>query len=159
MEKGAKIYVSGHKGMVGSAILRRLQSSGYRNLVFRTSEELDLRNQPLVRDFFRNEQPDYVFMAAARVGGIWANCTRPAEFIYDNLAVQNHLIHFSWRYGVKKLLFLGSSCAYPRVTPQPIKEEHLLTGPLEPTNEAYAVAKIAGIKTCQATENNTDQIS
>ena len=136
--------------MVGSAILRRLQQEGYRHFVCKTSAELDLRNQQAVFEFFETEKPDYVFLAAAKVGGILANNTYRAEFLYDNLAIQNNVIHSCWTYGVKKLLFLGSSCIYPRMAPQPIREEYLLTGPLEPTNEPYAIAKIAGIKMCDA---------
>ncbi len=150
MEKQAKIYVAGHRGMVGSAIVRRLQAEGYTNLVLRTSKELDLREQAAVRRFFEEEKPEYVFLAAAKVGGILANNTYRGEFIYDNLMIQSNVIHEAYRQGVKKLLFLGSSCIYPKFAPQPIKEEYLLTGALEPTNEPYAVAKIAGIKLCQA---------
>lgn len=150
MEKGAKIYVAGHRGMVGSAIYRALIAAGYRNLVVRTSVELDLRNQQAVADFFEAEKPDYVFLAAAKVGGIVANNTFRAEFLYDNLCIQNHVIHQSYLSGVKKLLFLGSSCIYPKYAPQPLKEDALLTGVLEPTNEPYAIAKIAGIKLCDA---------
>lgn len=150
MEKSAKIYVAGHRGMVGSALVRALNSEGYENLVVRTSKELDLRDGAAVRDFFASQRPEYVFLAAAKVGGIMANATYPAEFLYDNLAIQTHVIHQSYVFGVKKLMFLGSSCIYPKHCPQPIKEEYLLTGPLEPTNEAYAVAKIAGLKMCQA---------
>lgn len=150
MERDAKIYVAGHRGMVGSALVRRLQSEGCTRLVLRTSKDLDLRDGAAVRAFFDVERPDYVFLAAAKVGGIWANATAPAEFIYDNLAIQTNIIHESYRHGVKKLLFLGSSCIYPRDCPQPIKEEYLLTGPLEPTNAPYAVAKIAGITMCQS---------
>jgi GDP-L-fucose synthase len=150
MKQDAKIYVAGHRGMVGSSIVRRLQAEGYRRLVVRTSQEIDLRDGAAVRAFFDAERPDYVFLAAAKVGGIWANHTAPAEFIYDNLAIQTNVIHESYRHGVKKLLFLGSSCIYPRDCPQPIKEEYLLTGPLEPTNAPYAVAKIAGITMCQS---------
>jgi len=150
MERDAKIYVAGHRGMVGSALVRRLQAEGYKRLVLRTSKDLDLRDGAAVRAFFDVERPDYVFLAAAKVGGIWANSTAPAEFIYDNLAIQTNVIHESYRHGVKKLLFLGSSCIYPRDCPQPIKEEYLLTGPLEPTNAPYAVAKIAGITMCQS---------
>src|SRR3990172_4635906 len=150
MERDAKIYVAGHRGMVGSAIVRRLQGEGYARLVLRTSKDLDLRDGAAVRAFFDVERPEYVFLAAAKVGGIWANSTAPAEFIYDNLAIQTNVIHESYRHGVKKLLFLGSSCIYPRDCPQPIKEEYLLTGPLEPTNAPYAMAKIAGITMCQA---------
>ena len=150
MEKDSKIYIAGHKGLVGSAILRRLQSDGYDNLVCRTHKELDLCNQLQVESFFEKERPEYVFLAAAKVGGIWANNTYPANFIYENLAVQINVIHSSKKFDVKKLLFLGSSCIYPRDCPQPMKEEYLLTGPLESTNEPYAIAKIAGVKMCQA---------
>jgi GDP-L-fucose synthase len=150
MEKDSKIYIAGHRGMVGSAILRRLQREGYGNFVFRTSKELDLRDQKAVADFFAGEKPDYVFLAAAKVGGILANNTYRAEFLYDNLMIQNNVIHQSYLHGVKKLLFLGSSCIYPKLAPQPLKEEYLLTGLLEPTNEPYAIAKIAGIKMCDA---------
>lgn len=150
MEKDARIYIAGHRGLVGSAILRRLNQSGYENLITRTSRELDLRNQAEVDRFFARKQPEYVFLAAAKVGGILANSNYPAEFIYDNLLIQINVIHSAYKYGVKKLLFLGSSCIYPRECPQPMKEEYLLDGKLEPTNEPYAVAKIAGIKMCQA---------
>ncbi|MEN7548138.1 GDP-L-fucose synthase [Rapidithrix thailandica] len=150
MEKNAKIYIAGHRGMVGSAIARKLQKEGYENLVLRTSKELDLRKQQAVTDFFAQEKPDYVFLAAAKVGGIQANNTYRAEFLYDNLMIQNNVIHQSYLNGVKKLLFLGSSCIYPKLAPQPLKEEYLLTGLLEPTNEPYAIAKIAGIKMCEA---------
>lgn len=150
MNKRAKIFVAGHAGLVGSAICRRLESWGAEDLVLRTRGELDLTEQTRVRDFFRQERPEYVFLAAARVGGILANSTRPAEFIRDNLLIQTNVIDAAWRNGAKKLLFLGSSCIYPRLAPQPLREESLLTGPLEPTNEWYAVAKIAGIKMCQA---------
>jgi GDP-L-fucose synthase len=150
MNKQDKIYVAGHRGMVGSAIVRALQSQGFNNLVLRTSGELDLREQQAVRDFFQAEKPDYVFLAAAKVGGIKANATYPAEFLYDNLMIQNNVIHQSYQQQVKKLLFLGSSCIYPKMAPQPLKEEYLLSGPLEPTNDAYAVAKIAGIKMCES---------
>jgi len=150
MEKNAKIYIAGHRGMVGSAILRKLTAEGYGNLLLRTSDELDLRNQQAVADFFAAEQPDYVFLAAAKVGGILANNTMRADFLYENLAIQNNVIHQAYVHGVKKLLFLGSSCIYPKLAPQPIKEEYLLTGLLEPTNEPYAIAKIAGIKLCEA---------
>jgi GDP-L-fucose synthase len=150
MDKQAKIYVAGHLGMVGSAIVRRLQTEGYTNLVLRSSKELDLREQAAVRRFFEQERPEYVFLVAAKVGGILANNTYRAEFIYDNLMIQSNVIHEAYRAGVQKLLFLGSSCIYPKFAPQPIKEEYLLTGALEPTNEPYAVAKIAGIKLCQA---------
>ncbi|PKQ70526.1 Nucleoside-diphosphate-sugar epimerase [Raineya orbicola] len=150
MEKNSKIYVAGHRGMAGSAILRKLKAEGYENIVVRTSKELDLRNQQAVANFFAQEKPEYVFLAAAKVGGILANNTYRAEFIYDNLAIQTNIIHESYKNGVKKLLFLGSSCIYPKFAPQPLKEEYLLTGALEPTNEPYAIAKIAGIKMCQA---------
>ena len=150
MEKDAKIYIAGHRGMVGSAIHRKLTAQGYDNLLLRTSDELDLRNQQAVADFFAAERPDYVFLAAAKVGGILANNTLRADFLYENLAIQNNVIHQAYVQGVKKLLFLGSSCIYPKLAPQPIKEEYLLTGLLEPTNEPYAIAKIAGIKLCQA---------
>jgi GDP-L-fucose synthase len=150
MYKDSKIYVAGHLGMVGSALVRKLTESGYTHLVFRSSQELDLCNQAAVKEFFRMETPEYVMIAAAKVGGIYANMTFPADFIYTNLMIQNNLIDFAFRYQVKKLLFLGSSCIYPKYAPQPIREEYLLTGSLEPTNEAYAIAKIAGIKMCQA---------
>ncbi|MFN3849214.1 MAG: GDP-L-fucose synthase family protein [Spirosomataceae bacterium] len=150
MEKSAKIYIAGHRGMVGSAILRKLQSEGFTNFVLRTSSELDLRNQQAVFDFLNTEKPEYVFLAAAKVGGIIANNTYRADFIYENLAIQNNIIHGSYQIGVKKLLFLGSSCIYPKFAPQPMSEDSLLTGVLEPTNEPYAIAKIAGIKMCEA---------
>ena len=150
MNKRDKIYVAGHRGMVGSAILRALESKGFSNLLLRTSGQLDLRDQSSVMEFFQAEQPDYVFLAAAKVGGIKANSTYPAEFLYDNLMIQNNVIHQSYLQGVTKLLFLGSSCIYPKMAPQPLKEEYLLSGPLEPTNDAYAIAKIAGIKLCEA---------
>lgn len=150
MNKHAKIFVAGHKGLVGSAVVRRLQTSGYDNLVLRSRGELDLCEQAAVRDFFLQEKPEYVFLAAAKVGGIVANSTWPADFIYENLAIQNHVIHSAWKNGVKRLLYLGSSCIYPKFAPQPMREEYLLTGELEPTNEPYAVAKIAGIKMCQS---------
>jgi GDP-L-fucose synthase len=150
MEKGAKIYIAGHLGMVGSAILRRLEKEGFYNFVLRNSAEMDLRDQLAVRQFFEAERPAYVFLAAAKVGGIQANNTYRADFIYDNLVIQSNIIHQSFRCGVTKLLFLGSSCIYPKFAPQPMKEESLLTGLLESTNEPYAVAKIAGIKMCQA---------
>ena len=150
MEKHSKIYIAGHRGMVGSALYRKLKATGYTNFVQRTSLELDLRNQQAVQDFFEAEKPDYVFFAAAKVGGIMANNTYRAEFIYDNLVMQNNVIHASYLQKVKKLLFLGSSCIYPKMAPQPLKEEFLLTGLLEPTNEPYAIAKIAGIKMCDA---------
>jgi GDP-L-fucose synthase len=148
VDKKSKIYVAGHRGLAGSAIVRQLQEKGYRELLLRTHAELDLADQAAVRDFFEREKPDHVFLAAARVGGIAANSTYPAEFIHGNLAVQTNVLHESWRAGVKRLLFLGSSCIYPRDCPQPIKEEYLLTGPLEPTNRPYAIAKIAGIEMC-----------
>jgi len=150
MEKDAKIYVAGHRGLVGSAILRKLKQCGYENIVTRTSKELDLRNQQQVNEFFHAQNIDYVFLAAARVGGILANNTYPAEFIYDNIMIQSNIIHASYKHNVKKLLFLGSSCIYPKHAAQPISEDLLLTGRLEPTNESYAIAKIAGIKMCQA---------
>lgn len=145
-----KIYVAGHNGLVGSAILRLLSKKGYTNIITRTSEELDLRDQKQVSDFFENEQPAYVFLAAAKVGGILANQTYPADFIFDNLNIQSNVIHSAYKWGVEKLLFLGSSCIYPKNAPQPIEEGYLMTGFLEPTNDAYAIAKIAGIKMCQA---------
>lgn len=148
MENNAKIYVAGHRGLVGSAIVRRLEADGYSNLLTRTHGQLDLMDQGKVRDFFSEEKPAYVFLAAAMVGGIHANNTYPADFIHNNLTIQGNVIHESYVHGVKKLLFLGSSCIYPRLVPQPIKEEYLMTGPLEPTNSAYAVAKIAGIEMC-----------
>ncbi len=150
MDKQAKIYVAGHRGLVGSAIVRRLRVEGYDNLLFRTSKELDLRNQSAVSDFFAKERPEYVFLAAAKVGGIIANSSFPAEFIHDNLMIQNNVIHNAYLTGVARLLFLGSTCIYPRLAPQPMKEEYLLTGPLEPTNEPYAIAKIAGITMCRS---------
>src|SRR3990172_8349802 len=149
MNKNSRIYVAGHRGLVGSAIYRRLESEGYTNLVVKTSTELDLRRQADVEAFFEKERPVYIFLAAAKVGGIMANSTYPADFICDNLMIQTNIIHASYKYGVKKLLFLGSSCIYPKHAPQPMKEEYLLTGELEPTNEPYAIAKIAGIKMCQ----------
>ena len=150
MEKNAKIYIAGHRGLVGSAILRKLREEGYSNLVTRTSRELDLREQGAVREFFERERPEYVFLAAAKVGGILANDTWPADFLYQNLMIEANVIESARLSGAKKLLFLGSTCIYPRMAPQPLKEEYLLTGPLETTNEWYAVAKIAGIKLCQA---------
>lgn len=149
MDKKSKIYLAGHRGLVGSAIKRTLESKGYSNLIFRTHGELDLTNQQAVNEFFEREKPEYVFLAAAKVGGILANNTYPAEFIYENLMIEANIIHASYRNGVKKLLFLGSSCIYPKLAPQPLKEEYLLTGPLEETNEAYAIAKIAGIRLCK----------
>jgi GDP-L-fucose synthase len=148
MDKNAKIYVAGHRGLVGSALIRQLQEQGYRNLITRTHAELDLTSQIAVADFFAKEKPDYVFLAAAKVGGIHANNTYPADFIYENLAIQTNVIHQSYLNNVKRLLFLGSSCIYPKDCLQPIKEEYLLTGPLEPTNRPYALAKIAGIEMC-----------
>lgn len=150
MKKNAKIFVAGHRGMVGSAIYRKLQTEGYQNIITKTSKELDLRNQQAVADFFAATQPDYVFLAAAKVGGIVANNTYRADFLYENLAIQNNVIHQSYLNGVTKLMFLGSSCIYPKLAPQPLKEDYLLTGTLEPTNEPYAIAKIAGIKMCDA---------
>ena len=150
MEKNSKVYIAGHRGMVGSAIFRKLKGEGFTNLITRTSKELDLRNQQQVTDFFNETKPEYVFLAAAKVGGIIANSTYRADFLYENLAIQNNIIHNSYLTGVKKLLFLGSSCIYPKRAPQPLKEEYLLTGLLEPTNEPYAIAKIAGIKLCDA---------
>lgn len=150
MEKDSKIYIAGHGGMVGSSIYRKLKSEGYKNIVTRTSNELDLRNQKVVNDFFDREKPEYVILAAAKVGGIFANNTYKAEFIYDNLMIEANTIHASYLTKVKKLLFLGSSCIYPKMAPQPIKEEYLLNGYLEPTNQPYAIAKIAGIELCDS---------
>jgi GDP-L-fucose synthase len=150
LEKDSRIYVAGHRGLAGSAIVRKLKKEGYENLVLRSSSELDLRDQQAVAAFFEEEKPEYVFLAAAKVGGINANNKYPATFIYDNLCIQNNVIHQSYVNGVKKLLFLGSSCIYPKMAPQPIKESYLLSGYLEPTNDAYAIAKIAGIKMCQS---------
>ena len=150
MKKNSRIYIPGHTGLVGSALIRKLDALGYSNLIVRNHSELDLTKQPDVEAFFQADKPEYVFLAAAKVGGIMANYTYPAEFIYTNLAIQNNVIHEAWKTGVKRLLFLGSSCIYPRECPQPMKEEYLLSGPLEPTNEPYAVAKIAGIKMCQS---------
>ena len=150
MEKNAKIYIAGHRGMVGSALLRKLQAEGFTNFLLRTSGELDLRDQQQVNAFFAAEKPDYVFLAAAKVGGILANNVYRGEFLYDNLMIQSNVIHASYVNGVKKLMFLGSSCIYPKLAPQPLKEEYLLTGLLEHTNEPYAIAKIAGIKMCDA---------
>lgn len=150
MQKNSKIYIAGHRGLAGSAILRLLKKEGYENLLLRSSAELDLRNQGAVKLFFEEEKPEYIFLAAAKVGGINANNLYPATFIYDNLCIQNNIIHQSYKNGVKKLLFLGSSCIYPKNSLQPIKEEYLLSGYLEPTNDAYAIAKIAGIKMCQS---------
>lgn len=149
MELNSKIYVAGHRGLVGSAIVRNLEAKGYTNIVYRTHEELDLTNQANVQAFFKEEQPEYVILAAAKVGGIHANNTYPADFIYDNLMIQNNVIKAAHDYKVKKLLFLGSTCIYPKMAPQPIREEYLLTGALEETNEAYAVAKIAGLEMCK----------
>jgi GDP-L-fucose synthase len=149
MDKQARIFVAGHRGMVGSALVRKLQQNGYTRLILRTKEELDLRDQQAVKQFFEETKPEYVFLAAARVGGIHANNTYRAEFLYDNLMIEANVIHQSYVHGVKKLLFLGSSCIYPKHAPQPLKESYLLTGPLEPTNEPYAIAKIAGIKLCE----------
>lgn len=150
MKLTGKIYIAGHRGMVGSAIMRRLQREGFDNIVTKTSKELDLRSQQAVNEFFTDEKPDYVFLAAAKVGGILANNTYKAEFLYDNLMIQNNVINAAYVNGVTKLMFLGSSCIYPKLAPQPLKEEYLLTGLLEPTNEPYAIAKIAGIKLCDA---------
>ncbi|HRH34023.1 MAG TPA: GDP-L-fucose synthase [Catalimonadaceae bacterium] len=150
MNLDAKIYIAGHRGMVGSALVRALQSKGYTNLITRTSKELDLRNQAAVANFFESNKPEYVFLAAAKVGGIQANNIYRADFIYENLMIESNVIHQSWANGVKKLMFLGSSCIYPKMAPQPLKEEYLLTGLLEPTNEPYAIAKIAGIKMCES---------
>jgi len=150
MKRDARIYVAGHRGLVGSALVRRLRQADYSRLLVRAHAELDLTDPAAVDAFFAAERPDYVFLAAAKVGGIHANASYPAEFIRDNLMIQTNVIHAAWSHGVKKLLFLGSSCIYPRLAPQPIREDSLLTGPLESTNEWYAIAKIAGIKTCQA---------
>ncbi|MEL7123364.1 MAG: GDP-L-fucose synthase [Bacteroidota bacterium] len=150
MVNNSKIYIAGHRGMVGSAIKRKLQKEGFQNFIFRTSSELDLRNQSAVQEFFETEKPDYVFLAAAKVGGILANNTYRAEFIYDNMMIQSNIIHAAYLNDAKKLMFLGSSCIYPKMAPQPLKEDYMLTGTLEPTNEPYAIAKIAGIKMCDA---------
>jgi len=150
MDKKAKIYVAGHNGMVGSAIVRKLETEGYNNIITRSSKELDLRDQVAVSDFFKAEKPDYVFLAAAKVGGILANNIYRADFLYENLMIQNNVIHSSYQNDVTKLMFLGSSCIYPKLAPQPLKEDYLLTGELEETNEPYAIAKIAGIKLCDA---------
>lgn len=150
MQKEAKIYIAGHRGMVGSAIKRRLEKDGYTQIICRTSKELDLRVQAEVERFFQEEKPEFVFLAAAKVGGIVANNTYRADFLYENLMIQNNVIHCAWKYGVEKLMFLGSSCIYPKLAPQPLREDALLTGELEPTNEPYAIAKIAGIKMCDA---------
>lgn len=161
MNKNSKIYIAGHRGLVGSAIVKNLESKGYTNLVFRTHEELDLTNQKAVEDFFETQKPQYVILAAAKVGGIVANNTYRADFIYENLAIQNNVIHQSYKYGVQKLLFLGSTCIYPKNAPQPMSEDYLLTSPLEYTNEPYAIAKIAGIKMCESynIQYNTNFIS
>ncbi len=150
MEKNSRIYIAGHKGLVGSAITRKLESEGFTNIIGRSKQELDLMEKPAVDSFFESYKPEYIFLAAAKVGGILANDTFSAEFIYNNLSIQNNVIQAAHRYGSRKLMFLGSSCIYPRECPQPIREEYLLTGKLEPTNEAYAIAKIAGIMMCQA---------
>lgn len=151
MKKNSKIFVAGgQSGLVGTAIVRALERNRFKNIITKTRKQLDLLDANQVEKFFKKEKPEYVFLAAAKVGGIWANKTHKAEFIYDNLTIQNNVIHFSWKYGVKKLLFLGSSCIYPKLAKQPIKEEYFMTGPLEETNDAYAVAKIAGIKMCQS---------
>ena len=150
MEKSAKIYVAGHRGMVGSSFMRLLKQQGYTNLVTRTSSELDLRNQAAVARFFRHQKPDYVLLAAAKVGGIHANNTYRADFLYDNLMIEGNVLEQSYRHGVRKLLYLGSSCIYPKLAPQPIREEYMMTGPLESTNEPYAISKIAGLKMCEA---------
>jgi len=150
LSRSSRIFVAGHRGLVGSAIVRRLEKDGYLNLILTAREELDLRDQAAVSRFFARQLPEFVFLAAAKVGGILANSTRPAEFLYENLAIQTNVIHAAWQSGAKKLVFLGSSCIYPQLAPQPIKEEYLLTGPLEPTNEAYAIAKIAGLKLAAA---------
>ncbi len=161
MKQDSRIYVAGHRGLAGSALVRRLTAGDYTNLITRTHAELDLTNQAAVEQFFQSEKPEYVFVAAAKVGGIKANSTYPADFLYTNLAIETHLVHAAYRHGARKLLFLGSSCIYPKHAPQPMKEEHLLTGPLEPTNDAYAIAKIAGIKLCAAynRQYHTDFIS
>ncbi|WP_157624348.1 NAD-dependent epimerase/dehydratase family protein, partial [Sunxiuqinia dokdonensis] len=150
MDKNSKIYIAGHRGLVGSALLKKLKEKGYQNFVLRTHSELDLTNQQAVANFFTSEKPDYVFLAAAKVGGIMANNTYRGEFIYDNLMIQNNVIHQAWLTGVKKLLFLGSTCIYPREAPQPMSEDSLLSSALEYTNEPYAIAKIAGIKLCES---------
>ncbi|MEJ7560407.1 MAG: GDP-L-fucose synthase [Pedobacter sp.] len=150
MDKKAKIYVAGHNGMVGSAIVRKLKNEGYTNIITRSSKEVDLRNQAAVAEFFQTEKPDYVFLAAAKVGGILANNIYRGDFLYENLMIQNNVIHSAYQNEVTKLMFLGSSCIYPKLAPQPLKEDYLLTGELEPTNEPYAIAKIAGIKLCDA---------
>ena len=161
MNIDSKIYVAGHRGMVGSAITRNLQHKGFKNLIFRTSAELDLRNQTAVNEFLSKEKPEYIFLAAAKVGGIMANNTYRADFLYENLMIQNNVIHGAYQHGVKKLMFLGSSCIYPKLAPQPLKEEYLLSGKLEDTNEPYAIAKITGIKMCESysRQYNCDFIS
>lgn len=161
MERNSKIFVAGHRGLVGSTIVKTLLEGGFNNIVYKTRIELDLLDQASVKQFFESERPEYVFLAAAKVGGIMANDTHPAEFIYENLSIQSNIIHSAHITGVKKLLFLGSSCIYPKMSPQPIKEEYLLTGALEPTNEAYAIAKIAGLKMCESykTQYGADFIS
>lgn len=161
MEKDKKIYIAGHAGLVGSAIVNQLRAQGYTNILTRSHHELDLRSQQAVEQFFAQEKPDYVFLAAARVGGIQANMNAPADFLYDNLAIELNVIHAAYTHGVKKLLFMGSSCIYPRMCPQPIKEEYLLTGELEKSNEGYAIAKIAGLKLCEFynTQHGTQFIS
>jgi len=150
MDRNGKIYVAGHTGLIGSAIMRRLESLGYKNIITSTHKELDLTEKVKAAEFFKKQSPEYVFLAAARVGGIYANSTYPAEFIYENIMIQTNVIDLSYRYGVKKLLFLASSCIYPKICEQPMKEEYLLTGPIEPTNEPFGMAKLAGIKMCQA---------
>jgi len=150
LSRSSRIFVAGHRGLVGSALVRRLEKDGHLNLILATRDEVDLRDQAAVSRFFARQLPEYVFLAAAKVGGILANSTRPAEFLYDNLAIQTNVIHAAWQNGAQKLVFLGSSCIYPQLASQPIKEEYLLTGPLEPTNEAYAIAKIAGLKLAAA---------
>jgi GDP-L-fucose synthase len=150
MDRNAKIYIAGHTGLIGSAVVRKLKSLSYKNIITRTHKEMDLTERDKAAEFFKKESPEYVFLAAARVGGIYANSTYPAEFIYENLMIQANVIDLSYRYGVKKLLFLASSCIYPKMCKQPIKEEYLLTGPLEPTNEPFGIAKLAGLKMCQA---------
>ncbi|MFD1188472.1 GDP-L-fucose synthase, partial [Pontibacter rugosus] len=150
MHQNSKVYIAGHRGMVGSAIVRKLEAAGFTNIITRRSSELDLRNQLAVQDFFEQEKPEYVFLAAAKVGGIQANNIYRAEFLYDNLMIEANIIHAAYKTGVEKLMFLGSSCIYPKLAPQPLKEDYLLTGELEPTNEPYAIAKIAGIKLCEA---------
>jgi GDP-L-fucose synthase len=150
MERNARIYVAGHSGLIGSAVVRKLKSLDYKNIITRTHKEMDLKERNKVAEFFKKEGPEYVFLAAARVGGIYANSTFPAEFIYENLMIQTNVIDLSYRYGVKKLLFLASSCIYPKTCKQPMREEYLLTGPIEPTNEAFGIAKLAGVKMCQA---------